>query len=277
MRWLSAAFLLHVFSPAWAVEGYVLGVGVQADSDDGLAGSVLVDVALTEKTWLSASAGGYSAEVVPDVDLETTNADLGIDHWFDPVGIRVSAAYWGDKEVLHSIDGNASLYWRKSNVRLSLDLQYRDFDFDLFERDFLQGRSVRFHAKGLGASARFDITDTLSANFFGRDYNYNVNLNIDANRRISELLSVSRLSLLNSLVDYRVGAGVNLAVGKRDWSLDYAASKGEVAGIHTNSLTLRFLTPLTKNSDIEFGLGVDDNERFGRSTILSVFWYFYGG
>ena len=34
---------------------------------------------------------------------------------------------------------------------------------------------------------------------------------------------------------------------------------------------------MSDNSDIEFGLGVDDSELYGTVTFLSVYMYFYGG
>ncbi|MCH8248110.1 MAG: hypothetical protein IH913_00745 [Proteobacteria bacterium] len=44
----------------------------------------------------------------------------------------------------------------------------------------------------------------------------------------------------------------------------------------TDSTTLRFLTPMGKKSDIEFGLGVDDSDTYGSVTLFSLFVYFYG-
>ena len=88
---------------------------------------------------------------------------------------------------------------------------------------------------------------------------------------------MSRLSLLNSLVDYRVGASLSLDVGKRQYQLELATWQGEADQEITKSATIRFITPLGQASDIEFGLGIDKSDVYGNTTFLSVFMYFYGG
>ena len=125
-------------------------------------------------------------------------------------------------------------------------------------------------------TGRFALSESVDLNVSGIDYNYSVDLRIDANRPILDFVSVSRLSLINSLIDYRVRAGLGIDVGKQRWSLDVATWKGEVDGGKTDSATLRLLTPMGKKSDIEFGLGVDKSREFGSATVFSVYLYFYG-
>jgi hypothetical protein len=264
-------------TPVWAIDGYVLGGGVESDSGDGLAAAVIVDIGFSEKTWISASAGINTADLPNGSSLNTQNSSIGIDHWFKPLGINLDVAYWGDDEILDSVDLRGSLYWRNDKLTISLDYERRDFDFNIPRTDLFPGRSIGFDSTGVGLSARFKLTDALSVNLTGIDYDYSVNLALDSNRGIVQLLSVSRLSLINSLIDSRVGAGVSLDVGERNWSLDYRSWEGAVDGSETTSATLRFLTPLGQRSDIEFGLGVDNSDRFGSVTFLSVFLFFYGG
>ncbi len=277
MHWFKPSLLILIASPAWAVESYVIGGGVEADTADGIAAAVLADVQISEKTFVYGSLARNSVDLPRDISLNTTYGDIGVDHHFDPVGIRLGAAYWGDNDILDSIDARASLYFDNDQFMLSADIEYRDFEFDIPPTDFLPGRDVRFHANGLGASGRVRINDVVSLNFQGISYDYNVPLSLDANRGILELLSVSRLSLINSLIDYRVGGGIGLDFGDRRWNIDYRNWEGAVDGSRTDSTTLRFLTPIGERTDIEFGLGVDDNDRFGSVTFFSVFVYFYGG
>ena len=117
---------------------------------------------------------------------------------------------------------------------------------------------MRLHASGIG-------------------YDYDVRLNVQSNRGVLELLSASRLSLINNLIDHRVGAGIDIDVGDRTWSLDFRTWKGAVDGGRTHSTTVRFLTPLGRRGDIEFGVGIDDSDLYGSVTFFSVFGYFYGG
>ncbi len=87
MCWLRAAPILLLAGNALAAEGWVVGVGGEADSADGLAGTVIVDVAVAEKTWLTGSIGGSTVELPRRGSIDTLFGDLGVDHWFDPVGV----------------------------------------------------------------------------------------------------------------------------------------------------------------------------------------------
>ena len=111
----------------------------------------------------------------------------------------------------------------------------------------------------------------------GMNYDYSVDLRIDDTRNIRDLVSLSRFSLINSLVDHRAGIGLGIDMGLKEWVLDYTTWRGAVDGGRTDSVTLRFLTPMGRRSDIEFGLGYDDSELYGDVMFFSVFAYFYGG
>lgn len=136
---------------------------------------------------------------------------------------------------------------------------------------------MNFDADGIGGSARIDLGKSANISLSGMSYDYSVNLNINTDRGIGELVSVSRLSLINSLVDYRASLSLGLDDDERRWELDIGTRVGIVDDGRTNSVTLRFLTPLGNSSDVELGLGADDSELYGNATFLSVFVYFYGG
>ncbi len=270
------AWLLLFAGNALAAEGFIIGAGVEGDSADGLAGTVVADVALTEKTWLSGSIGGNSVELPRNQSIDTWYGDLGIDHWFEPVGVRVGAAYWGDSDILDSQDWRASLYWQNDRMTLAGDYEYRDFTFQIPQTDFFPGRTINFDANGVGLTTRFDVTDTVTVSLSGMAYDYSLDLRLANNRGLLELLSFSRLSLINSLVDHRVFAGIGVDVGERHWQFDVGTWQGEVDGGRSRSATVRFMTPLGKATDVEFGLGLDDSDLYGSVTFFSVFLYFYG-
>ncbi|NNF40913.1 MAG: hypothetical protein HKN64_06000 [Woeseiaceae bacterium] len=279
MSWRNAVpvLLLSFATPAMAAEGYVLGGGLERDSEGSLGVAALGELGVTAKTWLSATLASNSVELSERADLETVYADLGIDHWLEPIGLRAAVAYWGDDDTLDSMDWRASLYWRSDKPYLSVDFEYRDFSFQLPASGQFSGRELGFDASGLGIAASFDVTDDVSLGLAGMDYDYSVNLGTDRNRSILQLASFSRLSLINSLVDYRVFATLGVAAGERRWQFDVGSWKGEVDGATTRSATVRFLTPLGERHDIEFALGIDDSELYGDASFLSVFLYFYGG
>lgn len=276
MSWFRAPLFLLFASPLWAAESYVIGAGIETDSDGAVAGSLSAGIGLAENTWLSSAFAKTKVDLPRNINIDTIYADIEIDHWFKPLGLRATAAYWGDSDILDSVDYRASLYWRNDKVTLSGNYEYRDFSFDILRDTRLPGRDVEFHANGLGLSGKFKLGEKVDLNFSGIDYDYNVNLRIDENRPILDYLSVSRLSLLNSLIDYRARVGLGIDVGERRWSVDLATWKGEVDGRKTRSATLRFITPLGDRSDIDFGLGVDDAEGYGSVTVFSFYLYFYG-
>ncbi|MGB5627683.1 MAG: hypothetical protein WBM61_18265, partial [Woeseiaceae bacterium] len=170
-----------------------------------------------------------------------------------------------------------SAYWRNDRFSVSGNYEYRDFNVVFPATDQFPGREAGFSANGVGVSARVEITDSVSFGLSGMDYDYDVNLKLDGSRPLLQLLSFSRLSLINSLVDYRAAATLGLDAGKRHWQLNVGTWKGEVDGSITRSATVSFLNPLGDNSDIEFALGVDDSELYGNVTFFSVFLFFYGG
>jgi len=225
---------------------------------------------------LSGSIGVNSVELPRRQSLDTRYGDLGIDHWFEPVGVRLGFAYWGDSDILDSRDWRGSLYWRTERMTLAGDYEYRDFRFTIPASGMFPGRKFEFDANGVGLTTRFDLTDSLSLSLSGMGYDYSVNLRLDDNRDILDFLSVSRLSLINSLVDYRAFATLGLDVDERRWQFEAGTWRGAVDGGTTNSVTLRFMTPLGERNDIEFGLGVDDSEFYGTVSFFSVFLYFYG-
>ena len=55
MSWRSAIPLVLLCGNAFAVEGFIVGGGVEADSADGLAMFAIADIGLAEKTWLTGA------------------------------------------------------------------------------------------------------------------------------------------------------------------------------------------------------------------------------
>ena len=277
MYWFRAVPLALVCGTAFAGNGYVIGGGVEGDSADGLAVAAIGDFALADKTWLSAAVARNTVDLPDSTGIDSWFGDLGLDHWFDPVGVRAGVSYWGDNDTLDSDDLRASLYWRAKRFSIAADYAYRDFTFDLPATDFFAGRTVSFEADGIGITTRLDVTDRFSIGADAMDYDYSANLRLDSNRGLLELLTFSRLSLINSLVDYHAYANFALDVGKRRWELDVGTWKSAVDGGTTRSATISLLNPLGDKGDIEFSLGVDDSDLYGDVTFLSVFLYFYGG
>ena len=256
---------------------YVLGGGLQLDSADGVALSALGSFELGEKTWLSSSLGRTDVELPRGLEANTWYGDLGIDHQFDPVGVRLGLAYWGDSDFFDSLDVRGALYVRGDRGSLSLDVEHRDFELDLPQTDFRPARDVRFDAVGAGLSARYSLAPRFDLRVSGMSYEYDLPFNPVASGRLLDLLSVSRLSLLSSLIDWRVAGGVGIDFGLRRLEFDLASWQGAIDQSENVSATIGFLTPVSDRTDIELRLGFDDSDLYGEVTVLSLFVYFYGG
>ena len=230
-----------------------------------------------EDTWLSGGYSQSSVELPNGRDIDTQYADIELDHLFDPVGIRLGVSYWGDPDILDSNDWRASLYWRGEKVTLSGEYEYRDFDFTVPSLDFASVREFTFDADGVGLRARFEVSDAVGISLSGKAYDYSVDFVPNQNTDVISLISVSRLSLINSLISSRAGIELSIDRGLKRWEFDVSTWEGEVDNSRTTSLTVRYLMPMTGKTDIEFGLGYDDSDLYGDVTFFSLFLYFYGG
>ena len=257
--------------------GFLVGGGIETDSDNGLRGILITGLGVGENTWLSTSASLGTVELGNGQDSNTVYADIEIDHHFDPVGIRIGVAYWGDPDTLDSVDFRAALYWRNDHATIAAEYEFRDFDFIVPPIDTFPGREFAFDADGLGLRAQFRLSDNLSLGLSGMQYDYSIPLRPDENRDAIRLLSVSRLSLINDLIDNRASISLGIDRGLKRWGLDISSWKSALDESRTNSITLHYLMPFSDRSDIDFGLGYDDSSLYGGVTFFSLFLYFYGG
>lgn len=258
-------------------DDYVLGAGLSLDDADGKTLTVVGDVSIGESTWLSGALGRSHVELPRFEEIETSYADIGIDTYWNPAGLRIGLAYWGDNEIFDSIDVTGSIYSRNERGTISINAEYRDFELDLPPIDILPRTNIPFDAKGLGLSGRLDLSKRVDVRLSGMSYEYSIDLRSPAVMRLTNLISVSRLSLLSSLIDWEVGGGVGFDVGLQRWQFDVAKWRGAIDGGDNHSVTLSFLTPMTSRTDIEFALGLDDSDLYGQVAVFNVFLYFYGG
>lgn len=256
--------------------GFVLGGGVDADSADGRAITAFGDFGIGDKTWLSATLSRYETDGIFG-RRNTTFADVAFDHWFDPVGVRISASYWGDKDILDSTDLNASLYYRAESFMLSADYERREFDFVVLADFPALRRTAEFTADGIGLTSRFSVGENASIHMGGVAYDYSRPIRIQPDIDALQFLSSSRLSMINSLIDHRINGGVEFKFGLR--SLDFTAGTWQTAvdGGRVNSYSVGFLSPMSDRTDIELRFSYDDSENFGHTTSLSVYLYYFGG
>lgn len=271
----STAFYIICHGSAFA-DGYVLGLGAATDSEDALALSAFGDFGIRENTWLSTTIGATETESLAG-GFSTRFADVGIDHYFDPVGLRIGVAYWGDSSILDSDDVRASLYYRDEIISFSVDYERRNFDFVFGANLLRDARKVEFDADGWGMTNRLQFGDRLVFRLNGMFYEYSRDIRIQPDIDALRFLSASRLSLINSLLDYRLNAGVEYRFGLRSVNFSVGRWKTAVDQGKVDSFGVGFLTPMSNRTDIEFRLSFDDSENFGNTTALTVYLYYFGG
>lgn len=256
---------------------FVIGAGVEGDSLDGVALSMLGDIALSDDTWLAASVAHSGVDLPRQQRIDYLHASVTADHFADPLGIRLGAAYWGDSDILDSADLHGAVYFNADSSSLAFDAEYREFNFSLPPRDLRPRAEVDFDASGFGLSGRIDIGEQASAWASGMAYQYSREFDLGDAVQVTDVLAFSRFSVLNSLVDWRANAGIGIDAGLRRWELDVSRWRGVVDASDNVGVTLSFLTPVSERSDVELSLGYDDSSLYGDVLFLSAFLYFYGG
>ena len=162
-------------------------------------------------------------------------------------------------------------------MTIAAEYEFRDFDFTIPRTDFFPGREVGFDADGVGLSGRVKLGERASLSAGATVYDYSVDFEPTQDRDIVDLVSVSRLSLINSLVDDRGFVSLGLDFGLRRLEFELSTRKGAIDGERTQSATLRYLFPMSDRTDLELGIGYDDSDEYGDVTFFSLFLYFYGG
>lgn len=274
--WLPAAILLACHTAQAAGDGFVAGLGAEADTEDGRAVSAALDIATGSNTRVSAAVAHSRSEGFTG-GLDSWYADLEVDHSYNPAGVRIGAAYRGDADVLDSVDLRASIYLRQTDYRISVDFERRDFDFVLQSPLLQQDRTIGFTADGIGLTGRWRTGKRVSLFAGGMWYDYSRNLRLQQNFDSLRFLSRSRLALMNSLIDDRWHAGMEVEFGLRAVDVVFGRWQSALDQGRVDSISFGLLMPLGKSSDVEFRVAFDNSANFGSSTVFSVFLYFFGG
>jgi hypothetical protein len=275
-RYCYLTALIAIMSSDVMAAGYALGLGAESDTAGGRAVSAFGDVGLGDNTWISAAAA--TTRTGGDLNLDTVYFDIGIDHSFNPVGIRLAASYWGDDEILDSVDLRASLYVRGEPGYLSADYERREFNFTFQAlSNPRQIRTTQFSSDGFGLTGRIKASERINLFAGAMSYQYSRDLRLQPDIDVLIDFSSSRLSLMNSLLDYRTYAGIEWRFGLA--SVDLRAEQWQTAidGSKVNSIGLGLLTPVSDRGDMEYRFMFDDSDRYGQTVSFAVYYYYFGG
>ena len=256
--------------------GYIVGTSGEADTSNGRAISVFVDYGLTEKTWLA----GALAKTNTGGDLgglDTIYMDASVEHSFGLVGLKAGAAYWGDDDILDSNDLRGSIFFRTEKGSITVNYEVRDFDF-VFSRPAQSDvvRTAEFSATGIGGAGWLKVGNSSSLYVSGMVYEYSRDIRLQENIDNLRFLSTSRLSLMNSLIDYRVSGGMDFQFGSKIFDLTLSTWQTALDGGRVNSIAVGFTAPSGIASDLDLRLAYDDSQNYGSTVAFAVSFYFFG-
>ncbi len=277
LRLAPILLLTLLAATAHADEGYTLGLDLQADDADGFAATAFAILGVGENTSISGALGKSTTDLSQAANADSIYADLGVDHSFGLIGVRFTAAYWGDPDVLDSKDLQASVYLSGERGSIGLNYEDRSLEFELPPSDFFNRTSFPFDATGWGLNGRLEVSDNVTLYASGMDYDYSVAFLQQSSDRIRPLIVVSRLSVLSSLADWRVSGGIGVDVGEQRLGLDVSRWDGAITGSSNESITASLVTPLSLRVDMEIAIGADRSELFGDATVATLSFFYYGG
>lgn len=264
-----------------AAEGFLLGFGVQGDTESGRALSAFADVGFTEATWAGLSLATTSAEGFEE-DLGTRYASLSLDHEFDPVGLRVSAGVWGDPDLVDSNDLGLSLYWKAERWRLAFDYERRDIEITVRIPDSdVFGRPIEFQrdseADGYGIAWRYSPEGPWSV--AGRAMHYEYGDEFDRLRDAARFafFAPSVFTIANSLLDNTVTAYVEREIGATLLDVEVGRDRLVLERVDVVSASVGLLFPVATRADLQLRVGISDADELDSSGFAGLFFYYYGG
>ncbi len=266
---------LCLFCASADATDFLLGLGVEGDSADGRAISAFADIEYGDKAWLSFAGIKSETDAITRSN-EIVFAELNVDYFFDPVGLRIGGSYWGDSDILDSRDVSMSLYVVGNAGSMSIDYQKRKFEFDL-QTGLSRGQTVEFSVDGFGISSRLAFSERINFYLGGMVYDYSKDLRIQPDINLLAYVSRSRLTAIGSLIDHRISTGLEYRFGLKSVDVSVGQWQTAVDDRRVDSYSFGFLTPVLDRFDAEFRLSLDKSETYGKTTAVSFHLYYFGG
>jgi hypothetical protein len=268
------------------------------NEDDAFAVQVGAIFAVGTKSHLDFGLGYTSSPREADA-ANTYRGNVGFEHEFGTLGLTFGYEYWGDRDLIDTHKLYGSLYLDGDLGRIALLAEHREidlrFEIPLGARGFVDD-SKSAQSDGLGLSARYRSQKVdLYANGTHYDFDSDIgNLGslIDFSRvppplrpalieRLQQLafnlrrLNASSLSLANSFLNYSIAAGADIKFGEFALNIEVSQEQIVVDDSIINGVSFGLLHSFGKSSDIEYRLGVTDDEIVGSSVYGGVTFYWY--
>jgi hypothetical protein len=304
---LASALLLAATHAVAAVEEsgpvWLVTAGAELDDEDGHRFDLGATWAPTLATSVNAYAG--SADTATDLNnFSSRMASLGVDHWFEPLGVSLDLRWWGDADFFESRELVGTLYYKEEGWRFGLRGEMRESDFDPVRFDVeipirnlivpVSGSAeCALDNYGYGAtvshtgriwsvllagtqyeysSPECTITDLVvppQAGTPGRSRELNRRITSAALARGAELMG-SALTREYGFLDYSLWGSAALRSGLNTFGLDYFHDREEFQGFVADTLIGSITFPVSDRFDLELRLGATESDLSGRVAFAGV-------
>ena len=276
-----AATTLAISATAHADRSFVLGGGIGADDTGGLSVDALADVSLTDRTWLTLSAGTTDADTERD-SIRTSAVQLGLTHRFGTLGIGIGGGTWGDAGRLESNDLNFDVFWQSDTWRFAIDYERRDIELTLVFRPLdpvlpPQEVTASLDGDGIGANVRYRTKSNTSFSLRARQFDYSRDISRLDSLELVRRISPTTLTLVGALRESQYTAAVDWEEGSYRFGLEIARDRLIVGELDVTSVTGTVLAPIGRRMDLEVNFGVSNSDDAEGGAYGGLFLFFYGG
>ncbi|MEO1034987.1 MAG: hypothetical protein AAFX44_05435 [Pseudomonadota bacterium] len=266
-------------SPAYALD-YVLGGGVGADDSNGRSLAGLVDVGLTESTFVTLTAAVSDADTVTS-NIETRSYDLTISQDFEPFSFSLGAGRWGDDDLIESDDLRARIAVDVGAWRFGIDGERRDIElvFQIVPIGDFDGRRITagVNGDGFGGNVRYRGDDGWSVSLRGMTWDYDRNVDGLALFDLTRRVNPTTLTLAGALRDSSYLATAEWPIGDHLVGIELGRDELAIGDLVVESATVLWTIPSSARTDLELSLGYSESDDGDGAFYASVFVYFFGG
>jgi hypothetical protein len=259
--------------------GWMLGLGAQADEDDGESFLGTFYVGVGSRTWLTVAAGSSSSPG-DRADIEADALLFGVDHRFETVGFTVEVEQWGDSGTLETTDLSASIYFERRRWRMGFGYESRDIEVPFTVTGPLGNtfsRTVDLSADGLSLDASVALADRWHFYLGLQEFDYERNLNVLPRIASLNWLSASTLTLANSFLDHDRWVAIERELGQATLlNVRFAKDRSAVDSSELDTLEAALLFPIGRRFDLELNLGKGRSDAFDTGLYGGLLFMIYG-
>jgi hypothetical protein len=258
--------------------GWMLGLGAQADEEDGDSWLGTLSVGVGARTWVTLAAG-RSSSPADRADIEADALTVGVDHRFDGVGFTLEAERWGDSGALETEDLGGSVYFDRERWRIGFGYEMRDIEIPFTFTGPLGGmvrRTADVAADSISVDARVAVGERWRLYVELVEHDYERNLNVLPRIDSLNLLSASTLTLANSFLDHERSLAVERELGRVLLNVRVATDRSAIDTSKFDTVEAAALFPVGGRVDLEINLGRGRSDFFDAGLYGGLLFLVYG-